>query len=161
MLQIKILTTLEMQTLFEKSKSECKAARAFAKVTTGISSVGLGGFFCRSPTVAPSSRRSSPSMPCSPPISRTWRIIGRGRIWSTSPPCGKSPRYCLLRHAGCFLMPIFRNFSPFWGSWGCYGDTRCVLFGCRWGFIALQRNYRPLTHRHQISEVCPYGPACP
>ncbi|XP_064894176.1 immunoglobulin superfamily member 21 isoform X3 [Columba livia] len=40
-----------------------------------------------SPMVAPSSRRSSPSTPCSPPIFHTWRIIGRGRIWSINPPC--------------------------------------------------------------------------
>lgn len=97
---------------------------------------------CRSPMAAPSSRRSSPSMPCFPPISHTWRITGRERIWSTSPRCGKlsscwcpalmsPPSMCQLLFK-VFFLEILPQFGVVEGI-----KSILILFGLPWGFVGL------------------------
>lgn len=51
--------------------------------------------------VAPSSRRSSPSMPCFPPTFPRWKTTGSGKTSFTNPPCGES------------FLPINSNFWEF------------------------------------------------
>lgn len=87
------------------------------------------GFVCRSLMVAQSSRRSSPLMPCSPPISHTWRTTGRGRTWSTSPQCGKLfERYCsapMSRPPARWLLlnAFFRIFFPILGCFRVFSKV--------------------------------------